>query len=188
MGYKDPAQRREYQRRWLADRRRQWFEATGATCVRCGASEDLVLHFPKGDRRISNQVWSWSDERREKALAEARVVCRKCLPHFVPGTELIEFDGVERSISEWSRELGIAKSTLEGRLRRGWSVERAFTEPPTRSKKRSEPSKLTNCPFGCGAQLVAKSGNIRIFRCWTTVRGFRTEVGFRCFKGLKREK
>jgi|SRR5690625_188574 len=46
-----------------------------------------------------------------------------------------EFNGKKQSLKDWSLELGINYSTLTGRLRRGWTVERAFTQSV--DKKRS---------------------------------------------------
>jgi hypothetical protein len=42
----------------------------------------------------------------------------------------LTFNGHEATLSEWSRRLGIGKTTIRERLRRGWSVERALTEAP----------------------------------------------------------
>lgn len=42
---------------------------------------------------------------------------------------LLEFNGETKHISEWARSLGTHRETLVGRLRRGWSVERALTTP-----------------------------------------------------------
>jgi hypothetical protein len=41
----------------------------------------------------------------------------------------IEFNGRSQSVAAWGRELGISRHVIEDRLRRGWSVERALTEP-----------------------------------------------------------
>lgn len=41
-----------------------------------------------------------------------------------------EYNGEILSVSEWARKLGKPRATIEGRLLRGWSVERALTEPP----------------------------------------------------------
>ena len=41
----------------------------------------------------------------------------------------IEFNGQAKTISEWARELDIDPSSLSQRLRGGWPVERALTEP-----------------------------------------------------------
>jgi len=41
----------------------------------------------------------------------------------------IEFDGEKKSLRKWVEDLGINYHTIYGRLRKGWSIERAFTEP-----------------------------------------------------------
>ena len=41
-----------------------------------------------------------------------------------------EYNGEILSVSEWARKLGKPRATIEGRLLRGWSIERALTEPP----------------------------------------------------------
>jgi hypothetical protein len=47
----------------------------------------------------------------------------------------ITFQGETRCLSEWAQRLGIKRNTLDGRLQRGWSVDRAFTTPPQPSKR-----------------------------------------------------
>ena len=42
---------------------------------------------------------------------------------------LLTFRGVTKTVSEWNKELGGAKNTLSERLRHGYSIERALTEP-----------------------------------------------------------
>lgn len=44
-------------------------------------------------------------------------------------TRLITYRGKTQCIADWSIELGIKRKTIQGRLRRGWTVERALTEP-----------------------------------------------------------
>lgn len=41
----------------------------------------------------------------------------------------LSFNGIERTVTEWARTMGIQKSALFGRLRSGWPIERALTEP-----------------------------------------------------------
>lgn len=41
----------------------------------------------------------------------------------------IEYRGEQKTIAEWSEELGISQYVIEARLNLGWSVERALTEP-----------------------------------------------------------
>lgn len=40
----------------------------------------------------------------------------------------IEYNGVTKTLKEWSETLNISWDVLHNRLRKGWSVERAFTE------------------------------------------------------------
>lgn len=41
----------------------------------------------------------------------------------------LEFNGRRQTIAEWAAELGINYRTLNNRINRGWTVERALTEP-----------------------------------------------------------
>lgn len=43
--------------------------------------------------------------------------------------EVIEYNGIQHTASEWSRILGIKHCTLRKRLREGWSIEKAFSTP-----------------------------------------------------------
>lgn len=43
---------------------------------------------------------------------------------------LVEYDGRSRHIADWAVEIGISHEILYRRLRMGWSVARAFTQPP----------------------------------------------------------
>lgn len=47
----------------------------------------------------------------------------------------LSLNGKIQSITEWSRETGVKSVTIHSRLRYGWSVERALTEP-VRSRKK----------------------------------------------------
>lgn len=77
MAYKDPNRQREYAREWMAARRAAWLAANGP-CVRCGST--LALHVDHVDpsTKVSHNVWSWSQVRREAELAKCQVLCRSC--------------------------------------------------------------------------------------------------------------
>lgn len=45
-------------------------------------------------------------------------------------TVKVSYNGVEKSITLWAEELGIKPGTLLGRIKRGWSVEKAFNQRP----------------------------------------------------------
>jgi len=42
---------------------------------------------------------------------------------------LIEFNGKTMCLSDWATSVGISSKCLRNRLQRGWSIERALTEP-----------------------------------------------------------
>ena len=58
----------------------------------------------------------WADK---KLQAENR-------PGFV---RFIEFNGQKKTITEWAKEIGIARRSLSDRINSGWSVEDALTTP-----------------------------------------------------------
>lgn len=47
----------------------------------------------------------------------------------------LTFMGVTCGVSEWADRQGLGRSTVEWRIKRGWSVERALTTPSAREKK-----------------------------------------------------
>jgi hypothetical protein len=50
----------------------------------------------------------------------------------------IELHGVSKSISQWAREIGIAPRNVVARIKRGWSIERALTEPRGKQGPRAQ--------------------------------------------------
>lgn len=44
-------------------------------------------------------------------------------------TKMLTYQGKTLCIAEWARELGLDITTFWGRIRRGWSTERAITTP-----------------------------------------------------------
>ena len=47
-----------------------------------------------------------------------------------PQSVLLTFRGERHGIAEWARRTGINRRTIMTRLRKGWTIERALTEPP----------------------------------------------------------
>lgn len=41
----------------------------------------------------------------------------------------IEFNGDRRTLSQWSRKLGVGRGMLKSRIERGWNIQRTLTEP-----------------------------------------------------------
>ena len=77
MGYKDPEKQRAYAREWIRKRRQKWFSQNGP-CIKCGSWENLELDHIEPEKKISHNVWSWSQQRRDKELSKCQVLCQEC--------------------------------------------------------------------------------------------------------------
>jgi hypothetical protein len=76
MPYRDRQAQREYQRRWCAERRAEFF--ADKTCAWCGTAERLELHHADPGKKVSHAIWSWGRERRLNEIAKCVVICRGC--------------------------------------------------------------------------------------------------------------
>lgn len=76
MPYKDPDQQRRYQRRWMRQRRSEYFD--DKRCSRCGGTAGLQLRYRDMAAKVSHRLWSWSAERRAAELAKCDVICKRC--------------------------------------------------------------------------------------------------------------
>jgi hypothetical protein len=70
-----------------------------------------------------------SDEHRANVSAGMR---RSYATGNDPRSRMITFQGETKSLTDWSRTVGISFHTLLARLRLGWTTERAFTTPVRR--------------------------------------------------------
>lgn len=50
----------------------------------------------------------------------------------------IEYNGETKCLTEWAQEIGISKETLGGRLKAGWSIDKALTTPLKIQKSRKK--------------------------------------------------
>lgn len=76
MPYKDHGVHKAYQKKWMADRRAEYFD--GKKCVKCGTTEDLELHHRNPEDKTSHRIWSWTKEKREAELAKCDPMCNCC--------------------------------------------------------------------------------------------------------------
>lgn len=76
MPYKDPEKQREFQQRWYAARRAEFF--AGKSCKKCGSTEQLRLDHIEPKSKTNHRVWSWSQIRRNIELAKCQILCEPC--------------------------------------------------------------------------------------------------------------
>ena len=68
--------KRDYQRRWVAARRGEFF--ADKRCLWCGSRERLELHHADPNKKVHHAIWSWGDSRRLNEIAKCVVICRVC--------------------------------------------------------------------------------------------------------------
>ena len=86
-----------------------------------GYSNELTL-----DRKDSNKDYSPDN---------CRWVTRKIQQNNTSYNHLITYNGVTRTMKEWTEITGISYYALYNRIRRGWSIERMLTEPTHNYRK-----------------------------------------------------
>lgn len=100
---------------------------------------------PKGSRlysidRIDNDGGYWCGHCFECVLnsrpANCRWATREQQGRNKRTNHLLTFNGKTQSIAAWAEETGIRWNIIKARIKYGWSVERALTEPPDPRKSR----------------------------------------------------
>jgi hypothetical protein len=76
MPYTDKKKQLEYQRKWMAERRKSFF--INKKCEKCDSTINLELHHVDPNEKENHRIWSWSEERRLKELEKCVVWCRDC--------------------------------------------------------------------------------------------------------------
>jgi hypothetical protein len=56
-----------------------------------------------------------------------------------------EYNGRSMTLAEWAKEYGLKANTLHYRIKRGWSIERALTEPLRRALPSSSARREGEC-------------------------------------------
>lgn len=80
-----------------------------------GYCENLTLDRIENDKGYSPENCRWATMKTQSNNTRQN--------------RIIKYDGVEHTLSEWSEITGVCVGTLWDRLKSGWSIERALTEP-----------------------------------------------------------
>lgn len=121
---------------WLGMRRRCYSEKAntyeryggrGITiCKRWNKFENF--HADMGERPKGMTLDRW-DNNKSYCKSNCRWASYQIQANNKRNNHLITFKGKVQTMAQWSREIGLSQSALKMRLKRGWSVERALTEP-----------------------------------------------------------
>lgn len=72
--------KRDYQKKWLAERRDEWIESQGGACAVCGSSANLEVDHIDRTTKLCNPtaIWSRNKNFREAELDKCQVLCNDC--------------------------------------------------------------------------------------------------------------
>lgn len=76
MPYKDPEIQKEYQNRWIQERRALFFR--DKHCRTCKSEEDLTLDHIDPSQKWKHRIWSYTWEKIMKEAAKCQVLCQSC--------------------------------------------------------------------------------------------------------------
>lgn len=68
---------------------------------------------------------------------------------------ILTYNGVSKTLIDWSIETGINQSTLANRIKRGWNTERALTEKTNHNSHKSSRGKILCC-YDTNNKLISK--------------------------------
>lgn len=116
----------------------EWSNSVG------GRPQGYTLDRINNDGNYEPNNCRWANWRTQKTNTSANV--------------FLEYNGVRKTMIEWCEELNINYRTLNNRINRGWSVEKALSECIS---KNSHPSRhKILCQYTTKGELVAKYKNL----------------------------
>lgn len=103
----------------------EWRNSFGAFLADMGprpSSLHSLDRYPDmdGNYEPGNCRWATKDEQMQNTRS----------------TKLIEFRGERMGLNAWARKLGMTHAAIQGRIRRGWSLERTLTQPKRKEIRR----------------------------------------------------
>lgn len=74
---KNPEKIRAYNNKWVMAKRVKWLAENGP-CVKCGSWKRLEVDHKDPKKKITHNVWTWSEKRRNAELIKCQILCFYC--------------------------------------------------------------------------------------------------------------
>nr|DAO73099.1 MAG TPA: intron associated endonuclease [Caudoviricetes sp.] len=116
----------------LSKRERFWIKELNPECNMVTVSDSDSWIFPKERNAAISRALLGKSKTNEHRINISKSKLGSLNPMFgvkPPNQKIIEFNGISMNISEWARKIGISRKSLEGRIKRGWTIEKALTTP-----------------------------------------------------------
>lgn len=124
---------RNYQRKWIAQRRLEWVISQGHKCAKCGDTQGPfdIDHIDRATKTCRvNDLWSRSKEIRDAELAKCQLLCKPC--HKAKTRDEMTLKNLEHGTSPMYRYRGCRCDEC-----RAWNAARAARERAARKAKAS---------------------------------------------------
>jgi hypothetical protein len=91
--------KREYDRKWVAKRRFDFFSLQ--KCAYCGSKSNLELHHLDPSTKITSSIWSWKESRRLEEIAKCIILCHNC--HLIETSKQVTINHPHGTVSKYNK-------------------------------------------------------------------------------------
>lgn len=112
------------------DRHYQWYGSKGVkVCDQWRDNPAAFVEWCKANGYRDGLTIDRIDSARDYSPDNCRFITMSAQQRNKSSCKRISFNGETLSVQEWAEKLNLTPSTLRSRFNKGWSVERALTEP-----------------------------------------------------------
>ena len=100
---------------------------------------DFMAFYEDMGKRPAGTTIDRIDNNKGYEPGNCRWADKKTQQNNLSNNVVITHDGITMTLPMWAERLGIKKSCLDARIRRGWAIDRALSEKPQKRTRTNEP-------------------------------------------------